>query len=117
MVAEGASGSEWLSLPTVAMTSASLSVLADRAPPPSLADLAPRVAPAALMLVYRERGQELERRLNPVYARTAGPSTVLWKVPGSAHIAGLRTRPAEYEQRVVGFLDDALLDRVTRPSA
>jgi hypothetical protein len=31
-------------------------------------------------------------------------------VPGSRHTGGLRASPAEYERRVVGFFDDALLD-------
>jgi hypothetical protein len=31
--------------------------------------------------------------------------------PGAGHTAGLRERPAEYERRVVDFLDRSLLSR------
>ena len=32
----------------------------------------------------------------------------LWVVPGADHTGGLATQPAEWEQRVTTFLDDAL---------
>jgi hypothetical protein len=32
-------------------------------------------------------------------------------VPGAGHTGGIEARPAEYERRVVGFFDDALLGR------
>jgi hypothetical protein len=34
----------------------------------------------------------------------------MWKVPGSGHTGGLEAQPAEFERRVVAFLDAALLD-------
>jgi hypothetical protein len=33
----------------------------------------------------------------------------IWKVPGSRHTGGVDPAPAEYERRVAGFFDDALL--------
>ena len=33
----------------------------------------------------------------------------MWRVPGSDHTGGFEAQPAEYERRVVAFLDDALL--------
>jgi pimeloyl-ACP methyl ester carboxylesterase len=43
------------------------------------------------------------------WIRGAAPDRVsVWEVPGAGHVRGLSTRPAEWEQRVVGFLDDAL---------
>jgi hypothetical protein len=30
-------------------------------------------------------------------------------VPGSGHVGGIDARPTEYERRVSGFFDDALL--------
>ena len=35
----------------------------------------------------------------------------IWEVPGSKHMGGIDARPAEYERRVVGFFDRALLGR------
>ena len=41
--------------------------------------------------------------------RSAAPDRVtVWTVPGAAHTGGLQTRPAEWESRVVGFLDRVL---------
>jgi hypothetical protein len=37
-----------------------------------------------------------------------GPTTRLWELPDSGHTGGLRTHPAEYEQRTTAFLDRAL---------
>jgi hypothetical protein len=39
----------------------------------------------------------------------AGEPKAIWKVPGSGHTGGLDARPAEYERRVIGFFDRALL--------
>jgi hypothetical protein len=33
----------------------------------------------------------------------------VWKIAEAGHVGGLAARPREYEQRVVGFLDAALL--------
>ena len=35
------------------------------------------------------------------------PAT-LWEIPEAHHVGGLAARPAEYEQRVVGFFDREL---------
>jgi uncharacterized protein len=35
-------------------------------------------------------------------------SVELWIVPGASHTAGLRVAPAEWERRVIAFLDDSL---------
>jgi len=46
-----------------------------------------------------------DNRLN----RDAGGSTVgLWELADTGRTAGLRTHPAEYEQRTTAFLDRAL---------
>ncbi|MGZ8620957.1 MAG: alpha/beta hydrolase, partial [Actinomycetota bacterium] len=106
---EGASGSDWLSLPTYAGLTSALTVFSNGGPPPNLADLTGRIAPRPLMLIYGENGQALERVLNLIYAAEAGEPTTLWEVPGSGHAAGMSARPREYERRVVGFFDGALL--------
>ena len=52
-------------------------------------------------------GEENTRQ--PLYYAAAGEPKQLWNVPGSKHTGGLDARPAEYERRVVDFLDRSLL--------
>jgi hypothetical protein len=46
---------------------------------------------------------------SPFYDAAREPKQI-WEVPDGQHIAGITTRPEEYERRVIGFFDDALLD-------
>jgi len=46
----------------------------------------------------------------PKYYAAAGEPKAIWKVPGAEHTGGIDARPAEYERRVVDFLDNALLE-------
>ena len=48
--------------------------------------------------------------MNSTYQRLAGPNSTIWEIPEASHIRGIVARPQEYEDRVVGFFDDALLD-------
>ena len=50
-------------------------------------------------------GEDLNRR----FIRAAGAPKTLWEIPESKHVGGIVARPAEYERRVVGFFDRALL--------
>jgi len=76
-------------------------------PPPRLDRLARRIAQPALLIAAPNspNGERLNRR----YARSA--SAELWEIPESGHIGGIRARPAEYQRRVAGFFDRALLAR------
>ncbi|HEX6325314.1 MAG TPA: alpha/beta fold hydrolase [Jiangellaceae bacterium] len=48
--------------------------------------------------------------------RTADPQRVeVWTVSDAAHMRALGTAPAEWERRVVGFLDDQLQPQASRP--
>lgn len=49
------------------------------------------------------------------FIRSGSPETVqLWVVPGAGHTDALAVAPQEWERRVVGFLDDALLAEAPR---
>lgn len=85
-----------------------LMVLSNEPTPPSLLDLAPRIAPRPVLLIWAPNGGNRET-LNPTYQRLIGPSASIWSIPDAPHIKGLSTHPEEYERRVVGFFDDALL--------
>jgi hypothetical protein len=65
-----------------------------------------RVAPRPLLLLSAGRGTEA--RANEAYRRRAPDTTELWNRPEASHAAALRTDPAGYERRVIGFLDRSL---------
>ena len=46
-----------------------------------------------------------------MYANAAREPVELWILPTGRHTAALREQPAEYERRVVGLFDEALLER------
>jgi uncharacterized protein len=101
---------KWLmSYPIAAVISAGTSVFANTTPPPHLKDLVGQIAPRAVFLIYTTHGVDTED-LNPQYFRAAGEPKAIWKIPEAGHTEGITTRPREYERRVVGFFDDALLD-------
>jgi len=88
---------------------AGIALFADELPPPSLVDLVPRIAPRPTLLIWAPNGGNRET-MNPVYQRLIGPSAEIWAMDDVRHIQGLQSHPEEYERRVVGFFDDALLD-------
>jgi hypothetical protein len=106
---EAPSAEKWLGAPFFAVRDAGVAVFSNHAPPPNLEELVTRIAPRPLLLVYTPKGQGGERELNPVYFRAAGEPKTLWPIPGASHMGGISAQPDEYERRVVGFFDDALL--------
>ena len=98
----------WLSLPFWATQTAATAVFSNQMPPPNLRDCVARIAPRPVFLIYSGHpvgGEEL----NADFYDAAGEPKTLWEIPEASHTGGLAARPAEYEQRVVGFFDDALL--------
>ena len=47
---------------------------------------------------------------NPKYYAAAGQPKQIWEIPEAAHTGGIEARPKEYERRVIGFFDRALLE-------
>jgi fermentation-respiration switch protein FrsA (DUF1100 family) len=78
-------------------------------PPPSLEDLVRRIAPRPVFLIYAVPGQGGEAELTEAFYDAAAEPKTIWRVPGSGHTGGIDARPREYERRVIGFFDDALL--------
>ena len=79
-------------------------------PPRRLKSEVARIAPAASFYVYGEHGQGgTETQPNKRFYAAAREPKQIWEVPNGQHIAGITTAPAEYERRVIGFLDDHLL--------
>ena len=89
-----------------ASKTAGIAVSANRLPPANLKDLAGRTKAPLLLIAAPNSGHGEE--LNRGYARAAGDAATLWEIPEARHVGGLAARPAEYEQRVIGFLDREL---------
>jgi dienelactone hydrolase len=98
------------SLPEQAVQSAALTVMSGTAPPPSLKELVPRIAPRHVFFIYAGHGAGGEE-YNLDYYRAAHAPKALWEIPEAHHTGGFQARPREYEQRVVGFFDKALLGK------
>ena len=81
-------------------------ISANHAPPADLEDLAAKVdEPLLLITAPNSRNGET---LNRTYAKAAGTSATLWEIPEATHMGGIDARPDQYEQRVIGFFDQAL---------
>ena len=101
----------WAMSPAFALVDGAVAVFSDTAPPASLTDLVPRIAPRPLLFIWAPDGGNATEVLTPEYHRIAGPNASLWAVPDAPHIKGIETAAAAYERRVVGFFDKALLGR------
>jgi dienelactone hydrolase len=119
IVSEGASGrsvrdivanpgTKWQEVIGNGVATFGTAVFTDNVPPPSLKSLVPKIG-SPVFFIYGERGQSVEEPANTAfYAAARGPKEI-WEVPGSGHIGGIDAQPREYERRVVGFFDRALL--------
>jgi hypothetical protein len=94
-----------------AVVTPAVALFSDSLPPPSLEDLSGRISPRPLFLVYAVPGQGGEAELSETYYDAAREPKEIWLVPGAGHTGGIEAEPAEYERRVVGFFDAALLQR------
>jgi hypothetical protein len=95
-------GLEWLQYRVTDLLTAA-------APPTPLAEAAGAAAPRPVMLVAA--GAVADEARSAEHLRAASPGNVtLWVVPGAGHTRGLATDPSGWEERVVGFLDRALIE-------
>jgi pimeloyl-ACP methyl ester carboxylesterase len=65
------------------------------------------IAPRPILLIYGSRERSLAGAYDQLAA--AGENAELWIVDGAGHGNYLTIAPAEYEQRVIAFFDNALL--------
>ena len=80
-------------------------------PPPSLKSEVAKIAPTVVFFIYGVHGQGgTETGPNKGFYAAAREPKQIWEVPDGQHIAGITTRPQEYERRVIRFFDEALLD-------
>ena len=96
-------------LPVIALATA---VFTDGLPPPSLESLVRRIDSTAVFFIFATHGQGgSERAPNRHFYAAAHEPKEIWEVPVGDHIGGITARPAEYEQRVLGFFDRELLEQ------
>jgi hypothetical protein len=93
-----------------AVVTPAVALFSDSLPPPSLEDLSARIAPTPVLFVYAVPGQGGEAELTETFFESAREPKEIWLVPGAGHTGGIEAQPAEYERRVVGFFDEALLE-------
>ena len=94
-----------------AVVTPGVALFSNTLPPPSLEDLAGRISPRPVFFIYATPGQGGEAELTRVFYDAAREPKAIWRVPGSGHTGGIEARPKEYERRVVGFFDRALLSK------
>jgi fermentation-respiration switch protein FrsA (DUF1100 family) len=104
----------WLT-PWLTQTAA-VAVLSNTSPPDDLVDLVARIAPRDVLLIQAADGAGGEE-LNVAYYEAAGRPKALWTVPDGGHTGALAAHPQEYERRVAGFFDRALLGDLRTGSA
>jgi dienelactone hydrolase len=121
VVAEGATARSsadhgWESNPLADLmgwiTTSLTDLLTPASPPTTLRDAVAGAAPTPFLLVVA--GDVAQEGEAAEWIRSGAPDTVtVWEVEDAGHTAGLRTDPDGWEERVIGFLDDAL--GVNRP--
>jgi len=89
-------------------------LLTEASPPASLRESVAAAGTTEFLLVA---AGTLEKEIIAAESmRTADPPRVeVWTVSDAAHMRALGTAPAEWERRVVGFLDDQLQPQASRP--
>ena len=94
---------------STAMTAAN-TVFSNHGPPAKIVDRIGLISPRAVFLIYSDPGMGGENVRQPKYYAAAGEPKQIWRVPGAEHTGGIDAHPAEYERRVIAFLDTALLE-------
>jgi uncharacterized protein len=93
-------------VPLTAMLTLGTAVFANQLPPQSLTDLSADIS-QPVFFIYATPGQGGEN-LNPTYYEAKKQPKLIWEAEGG-HTGAIDAAPAEYERRVVGFFDNALL--------
>jgi uncharacterized protein len=104
-----------LALPAEWISFAAARLLTNEQPPIPLQSATRRITPRPVLLISGSDQQEAD--LNRAYAAAGGPTTHWWALPDTAHTKALTTHPAPYQQRVLSFLDTALLSTQGSPAA
>ena len=93
--------------PQAAIMMAGTAVFSSTAQPPPLTELAPKIE-QPLFVIWAPNGGNVEHMSKRYYELAKGPKQI-WAMPTAKHVGGIYDQPKEYERRVVGFFDEALL--------
>jgi uncharacterized protein len=105
-------GTRWDEVVSMATAALSTALFSNDTPPATLEGLSARIAPRSVFFIYAKHGQGgSETQPNRNFYANAGQPKQIWEVPEGDHTRGIDVRPKEYERRVVGFFDRALLKR------
>jgi hypothetical protein len=96
---------------------AATSVFQNHGPHPRIEERIGLISPRPVFLIYAVPGIGEEDIRQPQFFAAAGEPKQIWRVPGSGHTGGLEAQPAQYERRVIEFLDGALLSPPTERSS
>ena len=107
--ADSSLGEDPLWLASQSLQTAGVNLFANQSTPPDLEELAARIAPTPVFLIYATHGGGGEELSRDFYDAAREPKA-LWEIRKGGHVGGIDAVPREYERRVVGFFDDALLD-------
>jgi fermentation-respiration switch protein FrsA (DUF1100 family) len=102
-------GARWAAAPVWGGITAATAVFSNNVPPPNLNDVVERIAPRPVFFIYSAHGQGGED-LSQDFYEAAGEPKAVWEVPEGGHVGGLEALPRQYERKVVGFFDAALLE-------
>jgi hypothetical protein len=97
-----------LNAPGFLFVTAGTAVFSSTAPPPNLTDVAPKIT-QPLFVIWAPNGGNIEHMSKEYYELASSSSKQIWAMPTAKHVGGIRDQPREYERRVVGFFDQALL--------
>lgn len=76
--------------------------------PPGVTEGIADIAPRPILLI--STGQDYEQRQAQHYYDLAGEPKTLWEIPEAGHGGGPAAQPEEYENKIVTFFDQALLE-------
>jgi pimeloyl-ACP methyl ester carboxylesterase len=109
---DGVSGPERLLWgPMSKVMTAAATIFSNQGPPPPIPDRIGLIAPRSVFLIYAAPGMGGESTRQAGFYAAAQQPKAIWSVPGAKHTGGFDAQPSEYERRVVGFFDGALVDR------
>lgn len=97
-----------LNAPGFLFVTAGTALFSSTAPPPNLTDVAPKIT-QPLFVIWAPNGGNIEHMSKEYYELASSSSKQIWAMPTAKHVGGIRDQPREYERRVVGFFDQALL--------
>jgi hypothetical protein len=99
---------KWIQATGSLFSTVGTAVFSSTMPPPKLTDLTPKIE-QPLFVIWAPNGGNVEHMSKRYYGLARGPKQI-WAMPTAKHVGGIYDQPDEYERRVVGFFDRALLD-------